>query len=64
VEKPPEILEARQSLERKNKHKPKNPRYDKNIGGYILKKVVREFIGERYASKVNQLCMSNFCSVT
>jgi hypothetical protein len=52
---------------RKTQHKAKprqkNPRYNKNICGYVLKKAVREFVGERYSTQVEEFCKDSSCSL-
>lgn len=58
------MLQAPRVRKPTTKAKPKNPRYNKNICGYILKKAVREFVGERYATQVAEFCLAASCSLT
>ena len=41
----------------------RKPDYKKNICGYITKRIIREFVSERYQEEVRQLCKEGGCSV-
>lgn len=36
--------------------------YQKNICGYITKKIIREFIGDTYEDFVDELCKKYYCN--
>lgn len=66
VEEPVEVTRlprVNRLQQSKPQPKAKNPRYKKNICGYILKKAVREFVGERYPAEVERICRENSCSL-
>ena len=50
-------------ITKKIKKTKRKPDYKKNICGYITKRIIREFISDRYTLEVEQLCLQEQCDI-